>query len=146
MTRLAYLTLLVLVAASSAAVLAQPADQHATVTAALNQQAVAPGQEVVVAVVLDVGKGLHAQSAHPNNLLPLKLSADPNPSVRFAPPILPPGHTETYPDIGTTNVYTGRTIFYIPAKIDPAAKPGPLTISGTIRYQICDDKGVCFAP
>src|SRR5688572_30143275 len=125
---------------------AQPSDEHAKVSAFLNHSAVTSGQEVVVAVVLDVGKGFHAQSANPNNLLPLKLTVDSNPNVRFAPPILPPGHNETYPDIGTTNVYTGRTIFYIPAKVDPAAKPGPLTIPGRIRYQICDDKGVCFAP
>jgi thiol:disulfide interchange protein DsbD len=43
------------------------------------------------------------------------------------------------------NVYDGRTIFYVPVKITADAKEGPLKLSGTIRYQVCDDK-VCFPP
>jgi thiol:disulfide interchange protein len=34
----------------------------------------------------------------------------------------------------------------VPVKVAEAAAPGPLMIKGTIRYQICDDRGSCFAP
>src|SRR5688500_17139538 len=40
--------------------------QQATVSAALNLSALQPGQDAVVAVVLDVKRGFHAQSAQAN--------------------------------------------------------------------------------
>lgn len=125
---------------------AQPASP-AKVSAELNYGAVHAGQDVVVAVVLDVKPGFHSQSHTPKTpeLIPLTLRTDASPGVTFGQPTYPPGHDEEYPGLGVLNIYDGRTIFYVPAKINVDAKEGPIKLSGAIRYQICDDKS-CFAP
>jgi thiol:disulfide interchange protein len=125
---------------------AQPVSDRAKTSAVLNQSSVAPGQEVVLAVIVDIKRGFHAQShaaQEPN--IPLVVRPDPNPSAQFAEPVYPPGTDETYPGLGTINIYTGKVVVYVPARIAQDAKPGAMTLSGTARYQICDDK-MCFAP
>src|SRR5205085_772340 len=51
---------------------------------------------------------------------------------------------ETYP-VGTLNVYTGQVIFYIPIEASLDAKTGPLNLSGSAHWQICD-QNVCYFP
>jgi thiol:disulfide interchange protein DsbD len=123
---------------------AQPADQ-AKVSAALNLTALQPGQDAVVAVVLNIQRGFHAQSHTPKdpNWIALTVTAEASSAVKFGDIIFPPGHDENYPALGLINVYTGKVIVYVPFKVADDAKPGPLTIKGTIRYQICDDNS-CF--
>jgi thiol:disulfide interchange protein len=118
-----------------------------TVAAHLNFTAVHPGQQAGVAVVLDLQSGFHAQSHTPKdpNLIALSVRTDANPQITFGQPIYPPGHDENYPGLGLVNVYSARTVIYVPVTVSNNAKPGPLTLSGTIRYQVCDDK-MCFAP
>jgi thiol:disulfide interchange protein DsbD len=125
---------------------AQRADP-ASVSAELSHTVVHAGQDAVVAVVLDVKRGFHAQSHTPNapNLIALTVKPEANPSATMGEPTYPPGHDETYADLGVLNVYGGRTVFYVPVKIAADAKEGPLKLVGTIRYQVCDDK-TCFPP
>jgi len=120
---------------------------QATVSAALNLSSIQPGQDVVVAVVFDVKRGFHAQSHTPHepNLSALTISAEPNSALKFGDVIYAPGRDENYPSLGVLSVYTGKVVFYIPAKVASDAKPGPLTIKGKIGYQICNDK-TCFVP
>jgi thiol:disulfide interchange protein len=119
----------------------------ATVSAELNRTAVQGGRDAVVAVVLDIKKGFHAQSHTPldKSLIALTVAATATDGVTFGEVVYPAGKEETYPGLGVLNVYDGRTIFYVPVKVAAEAKEGPLKIGGTIRYQICDDKS-CFAP
>ncbi|HEY7120851.1 MAG TPA: cytochrome c biogenesis protein CcdA [Tepidisphaeraceae bacterium] len=127
------------------AAIAQPKPE--AVSAHLNFTAVHPGQQAAVAIVLDLQRGFHAQSHTPKdpNLIALSVRTDARPLVTLGQPIYPPGHDENYPGLGEVNVYSGRTIVYVPIEIANDAKPGPLTLGGTIRYQVCDDK-MCFAP
>src|SRR5919109_2977310 len=66
---------LCLIAAAAPFAIAQ-GTQRARVSAVLNQSAVAPGQDAVVAVVMDIAKGFHAQSHKPNdpNLIALTIT------------------------------------------------------------------------
>jgi thiol:disulfide interchange protein DsbD len=118
-----------------------------TVSAAVNTSALQPGQQAAVAVVVDVPQGLHAQSHKPlqDNLIPLEVKVDENPAVTALGPVYPEGEIETYPALGKLSVYTGRVIVYVPVQVKGDAAAGPVTLSGTVRLQICDDKA-CFAP
>lgn len=117
------------------------------VSAALNLRQVQSGQQAVIAVVLDVGHGLHAQSHTPlsSYLIPLVVEVNASPEIAPAQPIYPTPEIVQYPLLGKLSVYTGRVIVYVPVRIEQSATPGKLNISGTITYQICNDKS-CFAP
>jgi thiol:disulfide interchange protein len=132
---------------AAAGLRAQAQGSQASVSAALNVTALSPGQDAVVAVVLDIKDGFHAQSHTPRDpdLIALTIKPAKVEGVEWGEVVYAPGREEKYPALGTLSVYTGRTIFYVPLKVAADTKPGPLTLRGTIRYQICDDKA-CFAP
>jgi thiol:disulfide interchange protein len=127
--------------------MAQVGARRATVTAAVNATAVPAGQEAVVAVIVDVKPGFHAQSHKPKdpNLIPLTVTPEKPDVGTVGEVVYPPGQDETYPRLGTLNVYTGKVVFYVPVTIPDDAPPGPALFKGKIRFQICDDKS-CFAP
>jgi thiol:disulfide interchange protein len=126
---------------------AGPPSQQASVSAALNVTALRPGEGAVLAVVIDIKSGFHAQSNKPFDdfLIPLTVSVDPADGVIAGPPQYPPGAVVQYPALGKLSVYSGRTIVYLPLRVREDAAPGPVRIDGWARYQICDDQ-MCFAP
>lgn len=130
------------------------ADSRASVAAHVNFDRVQPGQQAVVAIVLDIQEGFHAQSNKPiqDFLIPFSLTAlAAEPGTAFEP-IYPEGHIENYPalvmpgDKGDLSVYTGRAITYIPVEVAADAKPGTtFTVRGKATFQICDAQS-CFQP
>src|SRR5689334_18390128 len=116
-----YIALLLLSMIASISARAQT--KYADVSSALNSTALQPGGQGVIAVVLDVKEGFHAQSHTPykENLFACRVKLEENPAVEIFEPIYPPGKDETYPELGLVSVYTGRTIIYIPITIKPDA-------------------------
>lgn len=123
------------------------AQGRATVSAALNTTALQPGQQAVAAVTLDIEQGYHAQSNTPlqQGLIAFKLTATPPAQIHLYAPQYPKGRDITYPSLGTLNVYTDKVVVYVPFQVDSNAKSGQLTLTGTVRFQLCDDR-VCYAP
>ena len=122
--------------------------QHAKLSAAVvNLSALQPGQQAVAAVVLDVNEGFHAQSHTPSQPEYIKFVAklDPSDAVTLYEPVYPPGEEKEYGSLGKLNVYTGRVIVYVPLQVKAGVGEGPVKISGTLRYQVCDDN-VCYPP
>ncbi|MDB5911272.1 MAG: hypothetical protein JWP34_5389 [Massilia sp.] len=114
--------------------------------ATLNYAALQPGQQAVVAVVLDIKPGFHSQSHKPTveANIPFMLEPAASPAVKFFEPIYPPGSMEML--LGSLqSVYSGKVTVYLPLQVKADAKPGPLKISGTLEYQVCD-KNQCYAP
>ncbi|MEO6435724.1 MAG: thioredoxin family protein [Tepidisphaeraceae bacterium] len=142
-TRVIALLLLALAASASAA----PRPTTAPVSAELNFQSLPPGQQAVLAVVVDIPEGLHAQSATPTepSYIPFKVTIDENPSVEAFAPIYPPGEMHTYEALGKLSVYTGRVIAHVPLKVKDNAPPGAIKLTGQVQYQMCDDQA-CFVP
>jgi suppressor for copper-sensitivity B len=140
------LTLLFVLAATHAAH-AQFGGGKADVSAALNYSALPPGQQAVIAVVIDIPKGLHAQSHTPTNenFIALQITVAPNPAVETYEPIYPEGEIKEYKSLGRLSVYEGKTIVYVPLQVKQSASPGPLKLEGTVTYQLCNDK-MCFPP
>jgi thiol:disulfide interchange protein len=126
---------------------AQAARISADVSAALNSSVLLTSGQAVVAVVVNIHPGLHAQSHQPldPNLIPLEVQLDDNPNLEFGPPIYPPAQLENYPALGRLSVYTGRVIVFVPVKTKPTAALGPITISGHLTLQACNDSS-CFPP
>jgi suppressor for copper-sensitivity B len=120
---------------------------RADVSAVLSSTGLHAGDKAEMAVVVDVHAGLHAQSHTPNDpsLIPLLVKMDPTDGITFGEPAYPPGENKVYPELGTVNVYTGKTVIRVPLTVSNEAKPGDLKISGHVRYQVCNEVA-CFAP
>ncbi len=114
---------------------------------AVNFSALQPGQQAVVAVVLDIKLGFHAQSHTPSDINYVKFEARPpsSPAIHWLDPIYPAGQKEHYSELGDLNVYTGRITIYIPFEVKDDAAVGDLKLEIALHMQICDEK-VCYAP
>lgn len=121
------------------------------VTAKANFDQVQPGQQVVVAVVLDVAEGWHAQSHEPlvDYLIPFKITVKETAGFTAYAPQYVEGEIENYPLIspetgGDMSVYSGQSIHYVPVEIAQEAE-GTVTIEGAVTLQVCDDE-TCLPP
>ena len=121
--------------------------QTATYSAKLNASGLQLNQTAVVAVVVDIAPGSHAQSHQPlePSLIPLTVAMDANPTVDFLDPIYPPAEIETFLGLGPQSIYTHRVIVYVPLRVKSDATVGDITLSGKLTWQACNDQ-VCFMP
>jgi thiol:disulfide interchange protein DsbD len=130
--------------------LAAPAmaqSRYATISTYLNQSALKAGGDAVVAVVVDIKAGYHAQSHAPLEDFYIKFQTTLDPADGITPGtiVYPAGKVEEYTGLGKLSVYTGQVIVYVPLKVADAARPAPLTVKGKVTFQICDDR-TCFPP
>ena len=114
---------------------------------AVDSSALRVGHKAMAAVVVEIKDGFHAQSHAPldENYIKFVVKLDETPGLTFGPPQYPPGEVIDYPALGKLSVYTGKVIVRIPIEVKADAKPGPVEISGKVKYQVCDDK-VCYPP
>jgi thiol:disulfide interchange protein len=124
--------------------------QTATYSAKLSTSALQSGQTAVIAVVVDIKKGLHTQSHTPNqdsgvNYIAFEVTPDPNSAVDFLAPIYPEPKTETFAALGPQSVYTGEVVVFIPLRVKTDAALGDTRITGKLTWQACNDS-TCFPP
>lgn len=126
------------------------------VSAQLSTNPAVPGEEVVLAVVLDHAEHWHTQpveaqvtaggiadfSAYWTTLdLP-----EPPAGITFGEMRYPPLKVLDLPSLGgEMPVYSGKAIFYIPIDIAPEVAPGEIPLPVSVSYQACDD-AVCNMP
>lgn len=115
--------------------------------AVVSKSALPAGGEAMLAVVLEIDPGFHAQSRTPleANLIKFDLKLDPVPALEFGEAVYPPGTIETYPALGQVSVYTGDVVVRVPVKVKGDAPAGPIQITGRLRYQACDAQA-CYPP
>jgi suppressor for copper-sensitivity B len=118
-----------------------------SVSAQLATSSLQPGQQTVIAVLAQVAPGYHAQSHTPldPNFISYEVSINPGPGITPLPPQYPAGQIKNFPALGQLSIYEGKVVVYVPIRIATDAPLTPLTITGTVKYQICNDQ-VCFAP
>ncbi|MGE5611479.1 MAG: protein-disulfide reductase DsbD family protein [Bacillota bacterium] len=122
-------------------------DQRVAVRAALDAKALQPGGRAVMAIVLDIRKGYHAQSNKPldENLVKTEVRLEPGSAVKAGQPVYPAGEVVNYPALGKLSVYTGRVVIYVPLEVKADAPAGPIKIGGKVEYQVCDERS-CYPP
>src|SRR5688500_17489749 len=127
---------LLVLALSASVASAQPGKSRATVDAAANYTALQPGQQAVVAVVIDIAKGFHAQSHNPSdeNFIKFEVKLDDHPALKKFAPISPAGETPTYPALGPLNIYDGQVLVFVPVELKSDAPVGPLELKGKATY------------
>ncbi len=130
------------------------------VTAYLDHTALQPGQQAVLALVLDVPDGFTVP-AHdaPEGFFGLAVrdvtavtqaaagDADVASVITAYAPTYPAGTLKTYPGLDEMPVNAGRVIVYVPIEVSPDAPAGGLSIRGVVRTQQCEEEsGVCYSP
>jgi thiol:disulfide interchange protein len=126
---------------------AQPKERAKITKTAFDRTAYHPGDKGMVAIVLDIPDGFHAQSHKPldENLVKFEVRATKSDAVTFGEPVYPPGQVETYGALGKLSVYTLSVVVMVPFEVKADAPVGPLKLSGSLHYQLCDDN-VCYPP
>ena len=76
--------------------------------------------------------------------MPISLQVDRTSGVTVRPPIFPKGESFLFAPTGETQIVYSRPFrIEVPVTTARTAKAGVLALSGTFRYQACDDK-VCY--
>ena len=132
----------------------KPAGEIIKVHTAWSLDRVHPGSHVILAVIFDIAKDFHI-NADKSQIIPVKdLNLYPTQvqmikvpeGITAESPRFPKAQQlkVEYADQGIT-VFTGRTVIYLPMKIDEIVKSGPLHFKVQIDYQACDAQ-TCFFP
>jgi len=93
---------------------------------------------------------MHVYAPGEKDAIPVTLSLTPDKSIKAAPPQFPPAEKYHFEALKLTQLVYSKP-FRITQRVSVAATArgrangGTLPISGTLRYQACDDK-VCYVP
>lgn len=109
---------------------------------------ISPGQSIEVKIPIVISPEYHIQAnpAAAPQLIPTTVELTPAPGIDVSKARYPKG--KPYRQQGTPvelSVYSGSFEVVVPLKSAPSAKPGPMRLSGKLRFQACNDK-ICFFP
>ena len=134
---------------SAASVAAQGfAGPELKVTAAASVDGARAGDQFQVAVTLHLPADLHANSNKPldPDLIPTVVQFAPAAGLRVGAVVYPAAHQRTFPFAEKPlSVYEGTTVFRAPVSVDAGAKPGKLTVKGSLKAQPCSSEA-CYPP
>ncbi len=124
--------------------------KYVNLQAGWSSAAAQPGGTIALAMVLDISKGHHIQTATPpkdSSQIPTEISiVEPPKGVTVGKPQYPKAHIIQF-DMGNgpepIGTYDGRLIAYLPIQIAESVQPGELKLKVAWTYQACDDR-VCF--
>ena len=124
---------------------APPAKVKQYVTYTGEEQTLASGRKSVLALQFRVADGYHVNSHTPKSelLIPTSLTLQPEAGIKTSAAEYPAGtaYSFSFEPNEKLDVYTGTFTVKIPV----VAQAGQHTISGTLRYQACDN-AACYPP
>ncbi len=128
----------------------QPAPQRAETAHLLVSwrapETVAPGARVSLVVEVTPKPTMHVYAPGQQDLIPISHTIDPTSGVRLGKPEYPKPERYFFAPLKETQlVYSGAFKIRQDVTIDAAKASDPIKISGTLRYQACDDN-VCYMP
>jgi thioredoxin:protein disulfide reductase len=106
------------------------------------------GMPFVVRLHVMVDNGYHINSNRPRDkfLIPTQVILKNTPEFTFMPAKFPPALDRKLEfSEEKVLVFEGEVQFEVPARSNKEASPGRKTISGSLRYQACDES-TCFPP
>jgi thiol:disulfide interchange protein DsbD len=114
----------------------------------LSKNAALPGEEIRVALQLDIAKGWHINAHKPldTSLIPTEVVLERNPHFTLQQIHYPKPKRKTFAFIqGELAVYEGKVLIFMDLAVSAEAAPAEGRISGKIKYQACDDRS-CLLP
>jgi len=114
----------------------------------LSKKAVLPGEEIRVALQLDIEKGWHINAHKPleTSLVPTEVVLQTDPQFAVGKIHYPEPKRKAFKfSAGELAVYEGKVHIFMDLAVATEASPGKGRISGKITYQACDDRS-CLLP
>ncbi len=95
-----------------------------------------------------IAKGHHIQSNTPFNeaFVKCEVFMEPAGEIFFEAPSYPKPNIHPVPTLGKVSEFAGNIQIEIPGEVYEAPKSYPVRFGGVIKYQVCTDKGRCYAP
>jgi thiol:disulfide interchange protein DsbD len=114
----------------------------------LSKKSALPGQEIRVALQLNIEKGWHINAHKPleTSLIPTEVALETDSQLTLKKIHYPMPKRKTFEFIqGELAVYEGTVVIFMDLAVSAEATPGEGLISGKIKYQACDDRS-CLLP
>ena len=121
--------------------------RHLKLTSSASDTAAWPGSRITLTLDIDLKPGMHvyAPGVH-DGYIPIDWQIAPSPSWRATPAAYPSSTMLQLPVIHeTVPVYKDRLHLTRDLIVSPQVAPPSLEVTGTFRYQACDDKE-CYPP
>jgi DsbC/DsbD-like thiol-disulfide interchange protein len=119
--------------------------KHLTVATSTSAASVAPGSKVSLFVDVTPDPGIHVYAPGAKDFLPIALTLEPAAGAAIGKTLYPKSELMTFAD-EKVPVFQKSFRLVQDMTIARSTKRGTtMTISGTVRYQACDD-AVCFIP
>ena len=127
---------------------------HLVLTTSSTDRAVAPGTKISLLLDIAPKPTMHVYAPEQKELIPISLSLTRHEGIEVHQAKFPRAEKYFFEPLDETQLVYSKpfritqdvTLALTPAMRERASAPGAtLTISGTLRYQACDDK-VCYMP
>ena len=122
--------------------------KHLTIATSASQATVAAGGRVALNIDIVPKPTMHVYAPGQKNYIPVSITLAGNPAVKPATVTFPTPERREVKELGETQlVYSKpfRIVQNVAIARSPSPKPGPLTVTGTVKYQACDES-ICYAP
>lgn len=131
---------------SSGQMATEPKPVH--VEACASRARLHPGQSFQVVITATIKQGFHINSNKPTDefLIPTVVSLDQTKGIVFDSVRYPEPQFKVFSYLtGKRPVYEGKISIVAQGKVLEGISPGDIKLSGSLRYQACDDRR-CFVP
>jgi hypothetical protein len=126
---------------------------HVVVTATVSDGVVTPGTRFSLLIDIVPKPKMHVYSPDQKSYIPVALAIAPNDTLRLHPAVFPPSEKYLFKPLNEEQRVYSRPFTIVQPVTVPVnaatraqARTGaPLTITGTLHYQACDDT-VCYRP
>ena len=125
---------------------------HLTVNTSVSKEAVAAGDKVSVTFDITPKRDMHVYAPGKHDYQVIAVKIDPQPWLKVAPTTYPPSEIYHFKELDEKVETYGKPFKLVQdisilntAAAKKAMAAAPLTLSGRLEYQACDDK-VCYAP
>ena len=118
---------------------------YVKITGAMDKSPVKPGGKVNADLTIAIDAGHHLQSNKPKGegMIATHVFVEPPDGFQLEKIEYPKGKDRKVAG-DTYNEYDGTIKIRIPFAVDPDTDNAPRFIRGVLRYQACNDKGICF--
>lgn len=107
-----------------------------------------PGDVIQLAIQVTISDGYHinAHQLEDEFLIPTELKITPGKGFQVASPVYPQAtsHEVSFSE-QPLSVYEGKVHIIVPVTLGRKLRPGKYTITGTLKFQACNDEA-CFPP
>ena len=120
--------------------------KHLTISASTSAKSAAPGGKVSLFVDVAPKPKMHVYAPDQKDYIPVSLTLKAADGVRAEPIQFPAAETYFFAPLKETQqVYSKKFRIVQPVTLGKDLKGDAVTITGTVRYQACDD-AICYVP